>query len=404
MLLRPVCSRLSCSTDTHSERGGGGGLGCERSSSGGIGAGEMELSRDEEEWKCNNGFIAFPHVPLHSRKRSFSPSHPAVRENMKRRGGLRVNERWEDWGGGGVQRDGILSPRSMSLTNPYCWYSSSSMDYFDGAKDNSVYWSLRCPCVLLLFIRSLPLPFFLSGCVCPCVTPAGAPPFSLPLFLLLSCFWKSFLSSCWLSLSPHLFQPRLPALPSFNSYHHTLSSRVYTLMWTFFCLWTPGGPSTAPCRLIKMKNSRGLLLRSHFLLVFSLVSTRVQWSRQPWTTLCPCSLPAWWALSPSRWTICPWALQEVWVPAMHAPKHKCTNTRLSQLRNSQLRTSQLRNSQLRTSQLRTSQCDQSRELWWARYLWIGGETTLRTYLITFAKKTVFTSNRWFQCFYLPICD
>lgn len=42
-------------------------------------------------------------------------------------------------------------------------------------------------------------------------------------------------------------------------------------------------------------------------------SSRVQWSHQPWTTLCPCSLPAWWALSPSRWTICPWALQEVWV-------------------------------------------------------------------------------------------
>lgn len=44
-------------------------------------------------------------------------------------------------------------------------------------------------------------------------------------------------------------------------------------------------------------------------------STRVQWSRQPWTTLCPCSLPAWWARSPSRWTICPWAPQEVWVLA-----------------------------------------------------------------------------------------
>lgn len=50
--------------------------------------------------------------------------------------------------------------------------------------------------------------------------------------------------------------------------------------------------------------------------IFSISSTRVQWSRQPWTTLCPCSLPAWWALSRSRWTICPWALQEVWVQCM----------------------------------------------------------------------------------------
>lgn len=60
--------------------------------------------------------------------------------------------------------------------------------------------------------------------------------------------------------------------------------------------------------------------------------SRVQWSRQPWTTLCPCSLPAWWALSPSRWTICPWALQEVWVPLIALPLNiKKSHKRTSEL-------------------------------------------------------------------------
>lgn len=97
---------------------------------------------------------------------------------------------------------------------------------------------------------------------------------------------------------------------------------------TYGALWTTLG------KLIGIRIKTKSHQSSHLLPVLYSRSTRVQWSRQPWTTLCPCSLPAWWALSPSRWTICPWALQEVWVPARCAPMepptlHKHPNTSLS---------------------------------------------------------------------------
>lgn len=104
-------------------------------------------SYHDKGWKRNNGFITFPHVSLHRGKRSINGSHPPIRENtlcfLPRGGGSGVSER--------------------QPPNNHCWPTNCRYWWFWWTEDSSsVYWSIKCPCVL--FIDAVPLHSFLSGC------------------------------------------------------------------------------------------------------------------------------------------------------------------------------------------------------------------------------------------------